>query len=182
MSYNQLSELDDMMSSSDSYLAAQAARSPLMDVRTALDMASSDCRPEVLKALAERPGLSTKALRALLSAEPPAEVACLALRGYRGHKALREASRSHNRFIRREVAAHPHTEEYVLRELSYDNYVDTRVAIATRKEIPVGIQRILARDPAAEVRRALASHEELFSSAREVLEEDPDPMVRKILG
>ena len=181
MSYDQLTELDDMMSSSDSYLAAQAARSPLMDVRTALDLASSEARPDVLKALAERPGLTTKALRALLSAEPPAEVAAMAIRGYRGHKALREAARSTNRFIRREVAAHKKTEEYVLRELSYDNFVDTRVAIATRKEIPVGIQRILARDPAAEVRRALASHGELFSSARETLEEDPDPRVRQLL-
>ena len=182
MSYDQLTELDDMMSSSDSYLAAQAARSPLTSVRMALDMASSEVRPDVLKALAERPGLSTKALRALLSAEPPAEVACMAIRGYKGHKALREAARSQNRFIRREVAAHKKTEEHVLRELCYDNYVDTRVAIATRREIPVGIQRILARDPAAEVRRALASHEELFSSAREVLEEDPDPRVRQLLG
>ncbi len=181
MKYDQLTELDDMMSSEDQYLAAQAARSPLMNVRTALDLASSEARPDVLKALAERPGLTTKALRALLSAEPPAEVACMALRGYRGHKALREAARSPNRFIRREVAAHTHTEEYVLRELSYDNFVDTRVAIATRKEIPVGVQRILARDPAAEVRRALARHAELFSSAREVLEEDPDPRVRELL-
>ena len=182
MRYDQLTELDDMMSSEDPYLAAQAARSPLMDVRTALDMASSEVRLEVLKALAERPGLSTKALRCLLSAEPPAEVACMALRGYRGHKALREAARSTNRFVRREVAAHPKTEEYVLRELCYDNFVDIRVAIATRKEIPVGIQRILARDPAAEVRRALARHGELFSSARETLEEDPDPRVRQLLG
>ena len=181
MSYDQLTELDDMMSSSDSYLAAQAARSPLTSVRTALDLASSETRPAVLKALAERPGLTTKALRALLSAEPPAEVACLALRGYKGHKALREAARSPNRFIRREVAAHPNTEDYILRELSYDNFVDTRLAIAGRKEIPVGIQRILARDPAAEVRRGLAGHEELFSSARETLEEDPDPRVRELL-
>ena len=182
--FDRLCELATMVASDDPYLAAQAAKAPLLDERAMLSLASSETRAAVLKALAERPGLSTKALRALLSAEPPAEVATLALRGYKGHKALREAARHPNRFVRRIAAAHPNTEEGVLNDLALDNYEEVRMALTTREEIPLSVQRLLARDPSAEVRKGIARYldrRDFQLEVYEILKEDIDPSVSDIV-
>ncbi len=182
--FDRLCELATMVASDDPYLAAQAAKAPLLDERAMLSLASSETRAAVLKALAARPGLPSKVIRAIVRSDPDKEVVSLALRGYKGRKALREVARSGRRFVRRIAAAHPETEEGVLCDLALDNYEDVRAAVVAREEIPLSVQRILARDPSAEVRRALARYldqRDFRLEIYETLKRDIDPAVVEIV-
>ena len=179
--YSQLDELDDMISSNDSFLRCQAAKSPLLPVHDMIKLGTGDDH-HARKAVASRPDLPQKVIRAIVRSDPGLEVVSLCLRGYEGRKLLREVARSCNSFIRRLAATHPNTEDHVLRELAYDNFDDVREAVASRSRIPGHVQEILARDPSVSVRKLLARHGDLFSSAYEILKEDIDSGVRNILA
>ena len=181
--FDRIGELATMVASDDEYLCSQAAKAPLLGLPEMLALARGD-NPHALAALAARPGLPSKAIRAIVSSDPAPEVVSLALRGYKGHKALREVSRSGRRFVRRIAAAHPNTEEVVLSDLALDNYEDVRMAIVAREEIPLSVQRLLARDPSAEVRKGLARYldrRDFQLEVYEILKEDIDPSVSDIV-
>ena len=181
--FDRIGELATMVASDDEYLCSQAAKAPLLGLPEMLALARGD-NPHALAALAARPGLPSKAIRAIVSSDPEPEVVSLALRGYKGRKALREVARSGRRFVRRIAAAHPETEEGVLCDLALDNYEDVRMAIVAREEIPLSVQRILARDPSAEVRRALARYldqRDFRLEIYETLKRDIDPAVAEIV-
>ena len=178
--YSQLDELDDMISSDDSHLRCQAAKAPLLTVQDMIKLGTGECH-QAQKAIASRPDLPQKVIRAIVRSDPVLEVVSLALRGYKGHKLFRELARSSDNYTRRLAAKHPNTEDHVLRELAYDNREDVRCAVASRSRIPVHVQKILSRDPSVSVRKELAQNDDISLDVLLVLKEDIDSGVRKIL-
>ena len=178
--YSQLDELDAMVASEDSFLRCQAAKAPLLSVYDMIKLGTGEDF-HTQKAIASRPDLPQKVIRAIVRSDPRTEIVSLCLRSYKGRKLLREVARSCDGYIRRLAAVHENTEDHVLRELAYDNYENVRVAVASRSRIPDHVQKILARDPAISVRKELAGNDDISVDVYTILKEDIDSGVRKIL-